>query len=154
MLVIWKERASPLRARRAARRCVTSSPAKKMRPLSGRRSPASWLMKVVLPAPFGPMIACVSPSRTARSMRSLARSAPKVFVRARTSSVALEDAGEAPLEEDDRHHEERPEDREGDRPVRIGREADGARAGLIGFRRPDHHAEARVGDPVNQEKRA
>src|SRR2546423_5506519 len=111
MLVIWKERASPLRARRGARRCVTSSPANRMRPLSGRRSPASWLMKVVLPAPFGPMIACVSPSRTARSMRSLARSAPKLFVRARTSSMALEDAGEATLEEDDRQHEERPEDR-------------------------------------------
>src|SRR5256714_13817659 len=111
MLVIWNERARPLRARRGARKCVTSSPANRMRPPSGRKSPASWLMKVVLPAPFGPMIACVSPSRTARSMPSLARRAPKVFVSARTSSMALKNAGEAALEEDDRQHEERPEHR-------------------------------------------
>src|SRR5205085_11652715 len=111
MLVIWNERARPLRARRGARRCVTSSPANRMRPLSGRRSPASWLMKVVLPAPFGPMIACVSPSRTSKSMPSVARSAPKFFTSWRTSSMRLpHDAGEAALEEDDRQDEQRPED--------------------------------------------
>src|SRR5919204_3664335 len=111
MLVIWNERARPLRARRGALSAVTSSPAKTMRPASGRRSPASWPMKVVLPAPFGPMMACVSPSRTSKSMPSLARSAPKLFVRARTSSIGLvEDAGEAAAEEDHRQDEERSED--------------------------------------------
>src|ERR671931_935181 len=111
MLVIWKERERPLRARRGVRSGVTSSPAKTMRPASGRRSPASWLMKVVLPAPFGPMMACVSPSRTSRSMRSLARSAPKCFVSSRTSSIGLvQDAGEAAAEEDHRKHEQRAED--------------------------------------------
>src|SRR5260370_39320404 len=78
-----------------------SAPPKTMRPPSGRRLPASWPMKVVLPAPFGPMMACVSPSRTSRSMPSVARSAPKLFVSARTSSIGLvEDAGKAAPEED------------------------------------------------------
>src|SRR5919109_1083595 len=111
MLVIWKERARPLRARRGAGRLVTSSPAKTMRPASGTRLPASWLMSVVLPAPFGPMMACVSPSRTSRSMPSVARSAPKVFTSWRTSSIGLiENASESASEEDHREDEERAED--------------------------------------------
>src|SRR3954471_3062905 len=89
-----------------------SAPAKRTVPESGRRFPASWLMKVVLPAPFGPITACVSPSRTSKSMPSLARSAPKLLLRPRTSSMrTLEYAGEAALEEDHREHEQRPEDR-------------------------------------------
>src|SRR5260221_6964935 len=116
MLVIWKERARLLRARGGAGSAVTSSPAKAMRPLSGRRSPASWPMKVVLPAPFGPMMACVSPSRTSKSMPSVARSAPKVLTSWRTSRIEasriglVQDAGEAAAEEDDRQHEQRAED--------------------------------------------
>src|SRR3954466_4059041 len=87
-----------------------SSPAKAMRPASGRRLPASWPMKVVLPAPFGPITACVSPSATSKSMPSLARSAPNCFVSARTSSIGLvEHAGEAALEEDHREDEQRAE---------------------------------------------
>src|SRR5438874_2381688 len=89
-----------------------SSPAKTMRPASGRSSPASWPMKVVLPAPLGPITACISPSRTSKSMPSLARRAPYLFVRPRTSSMrTLEDAGQAALEENDGEHEERAEDR-------------------------------------------
>src|SRR5689334_25444286 len=111
MLVIWNERASPFRARRAAERSVTSSPAKAMRPPSGRRLPASWPMKVVLPAPFGPITACVSPSATSKSMPSLARSAPNCFVSPRTSSIGfVEHAGEAALEENHRKHEQRAQD--------------------------------------------
>src|SRR5207244_2918450 len=111
MLVIWNERASPLRARGGAGRCVMSSPANRMRPPSGRRLPASWPMKVVLPAPFGPMMACVSPSRTSKSMPSVARSAPKLFVNWRTSSIRLvEDARQAAAEEDHREDEQRAED--------------------------------------------
>src|SRR5205085_8915535 len=107
-LVIWNERARPLRARRGAPSAVMSSPAKTMRPASGRRSPASCRMNVVLPAPFGPMTACVSPSRTSKSIASLARRAPKVLVSPRTSS--MENPGEAALEEDHREHEQRSED--------------------------------------------
>src|ERR671933_797879 len=88
-----------------------SSPAKTMRPASGRRLPASWLMKVVFPAPFGPITACVSASRTSKSTPSVARSAPKLFTRPRTSSIGrAKDAGEAALEEDDGKDQERAED--------------------------------------------
>src|SRR5436190_13156034 len=88
-----------------------SSPPKTMRPASGRRLPASWPMKVVLPAPFGPMMACVSPSRTSRSMPSLARSAPKLLVSARTSSIgSIENARQAAAEEDHRKDEQRSQD--------------------------------------------
>src|SRR3954468_10985347 len=111
MLVIWNERARPFLARLGAESGVMSSPAKTMWPESGRRLPASWLMKVVLPAPLGPMMACVSPSRTARSMPSVARSAPKDLTSWRTSSIGTrEDAGEAALEEDHRYDEQRAED--------------------------------------------
>src|SRR5437879_1248352 len=115
MLVIWKERANPRRARAGAESAVTSSPAKSTRPRSGSRLPASWPISVVLPAPFGPMIACVSPSRISRSTSSLARSAPKLFVRPRTSSKVLfilaeEQSREAAPQEKHRQHQERPED--------------------------------------------
>src|SRR5438874_7766206 len=116
MLVIWKERASPLRARRGAGSRVMSSPPKTMRPPSGRRLPASWPMKVVLPAPFGPMMACVSPSRTSKSMPSVARSAPKLFVNWRTARIEasriglVQDPRQAAAEEDHREDEQRAED--------------------------------------------
>src|SRR6266550_6191576 len=88
-----------------------SSPAKRMVPASGRRVPASWLMKVVLPAPLGPMSACVSPSATWKSMPSLARSAPKLLKRPFTSSIGLEeDTGQAAAEEDHRKDQQRAED--------------------------------------------
>src|SRR4051794_8162559 len=111
MLVIWNERASPLRARRGAGSAVMSSPAKRMRPASGLRLPASCAMNVVLPAPLGPITACVSPSTTSKSMASDALRAPKLLQRLRTSSIGLvEDPCESAAEEDDRENEERPED--------------------------------------------
>src|SRR2546430_14722457 len=101
MLVIWNERARPLRARLGAGRRVTSWPAKRMRPASERRLPASWLISVVLPAPLGPMTASVSPSCTSRSTLSEARSAPKLLQRPLTSSIGLEeDTGQPAAEED------------------------------------------------------
>src|SRR6266478_8132051 len=114
MLVIWKERAKPRRARAGAGSDVMSSPAKRTRPRSGRRSPASWLISVVLPAPFGPMMAWVSPSRISRLISSHASSAPKLLVRPLTSSrvlfiLAEEQSREAAPQEKHRHHQERPE---------------------------------------------
>src|SRR5258706_1870696 len=110
-LVIWNERASPLRERRGADRRVMSSPAKRMRPWSGRKLPASWLMRVVLPAPLGPMTACVSPSPTSKLMASLARRAPKFLVSSLTSSIFfLENSGETAPEKDHRQHQQRAED--------------------------------------------
>src|SRR6266853_5256460 len=115
MLVIWNERAKPRCERAGAESAVMSSPAKRTRPRSGTRSPASWPISVVLPAPFGPMIACVSPSSTSRSTLSLASSAPKLLVRPRTSSrtlfiLAEEQSREAAPQEKHRQHQERPED--------------------------------------------
>src|SRR5882757_4624141 len=115
MLVIWKERAKPRRARAGAESAVMSSPAKRTRPRSGRRSPASWLISVVLPAPFGPMMAWVSPSRISRLTPSHASSAPKLLVRPLTSSRILfipaeEQSREAAPQEKHRQHQERPED--------------------------------------------
>src|SRR5260221_11306591 len=115
MLVIWKERANPRRARAGAESDVMSSPAKRTRPRSGRRLPASWLISVVLPAPFGPMMAWVSPSRTSRLTSSHASSAPKLFARPLTSSSILfipaeEKSPEAAPQEKHRQHQQRPED--------------------------------------------
>src|SRR6266487_3458969 len=50
MLVIWNERAKPRCERAGAESAVMSSPAKRTRPRSGTRSPASWPISVVLPA--------------------------------------------------------------------------------------------------------
>src|SRR6266705_5000932 len=115
MLVIWNERAKPRCERAGAESAVMSSPAKRTRPRSGTRLPASWPISVVLPAPFGPMIACVSPSSTSRSTLSLASSAPKLLMRPRTSSRALfilaeEQSRETLLEEKHRQHQQRTQD--------------------------------------------
>src|SRR4029078_3314929 len=80
MLVIWKERARPLRERRCAASAVMSSPPNRICPASGRSSPEGCLMKVVVPAPFGPITACVSPARTSKSTPSVATSAPNDFL--------------------------------------------------------------------------
>src|SRR5487761_2252313 len=116
MLVIWKERANPLRARAGARSDVTSSPANRIVPASGCRSPESCPMKVVLPAPFGPITACVSPSSRSKSMLSLARSAPKDLHSPRASRSASatapsgQQAGQAARGGQTCEHEERAED--------------------------------------------
>src|SRR5271154_262030 len=50
----WKVRANPSRALAAGVRVVTSFPAMKTRPATGRRSPEMTPKSVDLPAPFGP----------------------------------------------------------------------------------------------------
>src|SRR5580692_4797959 len=74
--VIWNERASPSRLRFHAGRCVTSWPAKRMVPAVGRNWPINWLISVVLPAPFGPMIACNSPRAISSERLSVATMPP------------------------------------------------------------------------------
>src|SRR4051812_3423259 len=54
-----------------------SAPAKKMRPVSGARLPEICAIKVVLPAPFGPINAWTSPGATASVTRSVATMPPK-----------------------------------------------------------------------------
>src|SRR5215216_4758563 len=75
--VIWKERASPSALRRHVGSAVMSASSKRIRPLSGAISPVSSPISVVLPAPFGPMMACNSPANTASVISSDAITPPK-----------------------------------------------------------------------------
>src|SRR5215475_16146590 len=54
-----------------------SRPTSDTLPESGARWPVSWLISVVLPAPFGPMMACSSPLATSSETWSVARMPPK-----------------------------------------------------------------------------
>ena len=47
-------------------RPVMSSPLNTMRPAVGRSTPVRQLKKVLLPAPFGPMMARISPRWTSK----------------------------------------------------------------------------------------
>src|SRR5512147_1231277 len=51
-----------------------------MDPADGRSSPLTRLKRVVLPAPFGPMRATISPSETAKPTRWRTRRPPKLRV--------------------------------------------------------------------------
>src|SRR3954451_13300231 len=51
-----------------------------MQPISGVNSPESWLIKVVLPAPLGPMMACSSPASIESVISSEARMPPNRLV--------------------------------------------------------------------------
>ena len=54
-----------------------SSPARRIAPEVGRRTPVRQLKNVLLPAPFGPMMARTSPLGTAKSTLFSAVSPPK-----------------------------------------------------------------------------
>src|SRR5947209_20501558 len=89
MLVIWYERAMPLREMRSGDAPVMSSPSNRMCPEEGRNTPVRQLKNVLLPAPFGPIIARTSPGSTAKLTRLSAVRPPKRTVR---SSVDNNDA--------------------------------------------------------------
>src|SRR5438128_12684445 len=57
-----------------------SRPSKRTRPASGLSSPLSCPIKVVLPAPFGPITACSSPAGTSSVISSDASTPPKRLV--------------------------------------------------------------------------
>src|SRR5262245_31606903 len=65
IFVIWYERAIAFCAMRCGGSPAMSSPAKTMRPAVGRSTPVTQLKNVDLPAPFGPMMARISPGCTA-----------------------------------------------------------------------------------------
>src|SRR3954464_1319057 len=96
-----------------------SWPPKKMRPASGASSPASWPISVLLPAPFGPMMACSSPAGTTSEMSSDATMPPKrllkcstrsrASVTTRTQKYAVDSAAsEQHDEQEDRTHDDLP----------------------------------------------
>src|ERR1700681_2012491 len=57
-----------------------------MAPESGGNCPVSWLISVVLPAPFGPMMACNSPRATSSETLSVATMPPNRRTRFSTRS--------------------------------------------------------------------
>ena len=63
----WNVRPIPAFARRYGGCSVMSTPSSSMVPLVGRRRPETRLKSVVFPAPFGPITARSSPSRTSSS---------------------------------------------------------------------------------------
>src|SRR5439155_611453 len=92
--VVLDEQHRPVRARPAFTRAwvgsaVTSDWLKRMRPESVPRLPEIWLIRVVLPAPFGPMSACTSPRATCSVTSSVATTPPKRLDTPRSSSMAL-----------------------------------------------------------------
>ena len=56
---------------------VMSSPSNMMRPLLGRSTPVRQLKNVLLPAPFGPMMACTLSRATSKLTSDSAASPPK-----------------------------------------------------------------------------
>src|SRR4029453_1190058 len=85
---IWWVRAMPARHRACGGRRVTSRPAKRTAPRSGRRRPISKLSAVVLPAPLGPMTPSASPSSTARLIPPMTTSEQKDLNTPPTASKA------------------------------------------------------------------
>src|SRR5512145_110666 len=82
----------PRRETRSGVAAVISCPLKRTRPRLGRISPERRLRNVVLPAPLGPMMACVSPRRNPSDTPFTAASAPNDFdspsVSSRNSVIA------------------------------------------------------------------
>src|ERR1700728_325044 len=90
-----------------------------MVPALGANCPVSWLISVVLPAPFGPMIACSSPLATSSERLSVATMPPnrrtRFSMRSKGSATAQppeqpDDAAAAEQhdQQQQRAHDERP----------------------------------------------
>src|ERR1051326_5198894 len=86
-LVIWNVRAMPSVARRWLGQAVTSWPNSSTLPSLAGRIPVIRLNSVVLPAPFGPMIALRSPGMIFRSTPRTACRPPKLLHRPASSST-------------------------------------------------------------------
>src|ERR1700722_11196961 len=86
-LVTWNVRAMPSAVRRWLGQRVTSWPNSSTRPDDAGRMPVIRLNSVVLPAPFGPMMALRSPGMILSDTPRTARSPPKVFDRSFSSST-------------------------------------------------------------------
>ena len=93
----------PLCEMRLGGRPVMLWPLKRMRPEVGRMTPVRQLKNVLLPAPFGPMMARISPRPTSKSTLLSAVRPPKRTVSAsvrRAGAEAL--SGPTAVEADDR----------------------------------------------------
>src|SRR6186713_2698215 len=77
-----------------------SRPPSETLPECGSRWPVSWLISVVLPAPFGPMMACSSPLATSSETLSVAVMPPK-----RRTSFSTRSRGSATIEPPEQAHD-------------------------------------------------
>src|SRR3954454_22739821 len=77
-----------------------SRPPSETLPECGSRCPVSWLISVVLPAPFGPMMACSSPLATSSETLSVATMPPK-----RRTSFSTRSSGSATVEPPEQAHD-------------------------------------------------
>src|SRR5215217_5940810 len=95
---------------------VTSSPATRICPEPGAMSPEIWWIRVVLPAPLGPMIAWSSPGMTSRLTSSVTTSAPNALRNRRSSrsgsamTASPEEPHDPAASEEDHQDQERAED--------------------------------------------
>jgi hypothetical protein len=80
MVVSWKVRTTPRPATTCGLKRVISSSRKMTRPELGRRNEVISLNSVLLPAPFGPITARISPSETSKLTALTATSPPKRLV--------------------------------------------------------------------------
>src|SRR6185437_6071057 len=85
----WCARAIPCRQRAAAPAEVTSAPANRIEPASGRCEPAITLSRVVLPAPLGPTMPTASTTPTEKYTPSSTTSAPNRFLTPTAASSAV-----------------------------------------------------------------
>src|SRR5690606_34158995 len=92
-LTTWKVRPIPAAQTWSGRQPPISWPRKRIRPSSGGITPATRLKSVVLPAPFGPMSATISPRRTASEALATARRPRKLLETPATSSRVSVDSG-------------------------------------------------------------
>ena len=91
----WNVRAMPTLAASEGDSLVMSSPSKHTRPWVTDCSRLTTLNRVVLPAPFGPMSAVISPSRTSMLTSFTALRPPNWTVTPSTRSRTLSFAGSA-----------------------------------------------------------
>ena len=87
-LVTWNVRAMPSAVRRWLAQLVMSSPLSRTSPELAGNTPVTTLNSVVLPAPFGPMIALRSPGKMLMLTSWTARNPPKLLDRPFSSRTA------------------------------------------------------------------
>ena len=92
---IWNERATPRLAICGGGQPDDILAGERTRPLSGRIAPEIRLKKVVLPAPFGPMIAVSEPGANLSETSWIAATPPKDFESPSTASMRVTGAPDA-----------------------------------------------------------
>ena len=85
----WKVRPTPSRQISRGAKPAMSLPSNRIAPEFGGSWPLIVLKQVVLPAPFGPIMARNSPGATLKLTSLTARTPPKALDRERTSSTLM-----------------------------------------------------------------